>query len=396
MEVSQLVKSNFLYGTVFGCKWLYKGHLTCPDLFKNRASSGTVRVSHLMMKSKLSGETVFGGKRLNTRHLTCLTLFKNIGAGETLACAPVFKGLDLTVETRQRSDRNPRTFSSSMRTLQTSRRQISLDRPLVMGILNVTPDSFSDGGAFLAVDDAVRQAERLIGEGADIIDIGGESTRPGSERVAAEIEIGRVVPVIDAISKRFDVAISIDTSKSAVAVAAMDAGAEIINDISGLRFDAKVADVAARTNSGLVLMHSCGEFETMHSKPAARDIFAEVSTDLKRSVAEAKLAGVADANIVLDVGIGFGKTLEQNLELIAKLDRLVNEFAAYPILVGTSRKSFIGKILGGVPPSERLGGSIASALIAIQNGAKIVRVHDVKETVAAIKIAAAIAGESSP
>lgn len=280
-----------------------------------------------------------------------------------------------------------------MRILNTSRRQIRLDRPLVMAILNVTPDSFSDGASFLSVDDALRQAERLITEGADILDIGGESTRPGSERVAAEIEIGRVVPVIEAISKRFDVAISIDTSKSQVAAAAMDAGAEIINDISGLRFDAEIANVAARTNAGLVLMHSCGEFETMHSKPPVDDIFAEVSADLKRSVSEAKAAGVADANIVLDVGIGFGKTLEQNLELIAKLDRLVNEFAAYPILVGTSRKSFIGKILGGVPPSERLGGSIASALIAIQNGAKIVRVHDVKETVAAIKTAAAIEGE---
>ncbi len=263
-----------------------------------------------------------------------------------------------------------------------------------MAILNITPDSFSDGGAFLAVDDALRQAERLISEGADIIDIGGESTRPGSKRVAVEVEIGRVVPVIESISKRFDVAISIDTSKSVVAAGAMDAGAEIINDISGLRFDAEIADVAAGTNAGLVLMHSCGDFETMHSKPPVDDIFAEVSADLKRSVNAAKATGVADANIVLDVGIGFGKTLEQNLELIAKLDRLISEFAEFPILMGTSRKSFIGKILGGAPPSERLGGSIASAMIAIQNGARIVRVHDVKETVAAIRTAAAIEGAS--
>lgn len=270
---------------------------------------------------------------------------------------------------------------------------MALDRPLVMAILNVTLDSFSDGGAYLEVEDALMQTERLIAEGADIIDIGGESTRPGSERVAAEVETSRVVPVISAIAKRFDVPVSIDTSKSEVASAAIDAGAEIINDISGLRFDGEIANVAARANAGLVLMHSRGEFETMHSQPPVDDIFAEVSADLKRSVGAAKAAGVADANIVLDIGIGFGKTLEQNLALIAKLDRLVNEFAAYPILVGTSRKSFIGKILGGVPPSERLGGSIASALIAIQNGAKIVRVHDVKETVAAIKTAAAIEGE---
>ncbi len=299
-----------------------------------------------------------------------------------ISCTAIDEGLDLV------------EFLFFMNTWQTSRRQISLGRPLVMAIVNVTPDSFSDGGAFLAVDDAVRQAEQLIAEGADIIDIGGESTRPGSVRVSAEVEIGRVIPVIEAISRRFDLPISIDTSKSQVAAAAMDSGAGIINDISGLRFDAAIADVAAAKNAGLVLMHSCGEFETMHSKPPIADIFAEVSADLKRSVSEAKAAGVADANIVLDVGIGFGKTLEQNLALIAKLDRLVNEFAVYPILVGTSRKSFIGKILGGVPPSERLGGSIASALIAIQNGAKIVRVHDVKETVAAIKIANAIEGET--
>lgn len=276
---------------------------------------------------------------------------------------------------------------------QTSRRQISLDRPLVMGILNVTPDSFSDGGKFASVDAALSQAELMIADGADIIDIGGESTRPGSLGVTSEEEIRRTAPVIEAISKRFDTAISIDTSKSPVAAAAMNVGAEIINDISGLRFDAAIADIGAAANAGLVLMHSRGDFESMHSQPPADDIFAEVSADLKRSIGAAKTAGVADANIALDIGIGFGKTLAQNLELIAKLDRLVSEFEAYPILVGTSRKSFIGKILGGVPPLERLGGSIASALIAIRNGAKIVRVHDVKETVAAIRIAGAIAGE---
>ncbi|MBP6002082.1 MAG: dihydropteroate synthase [Pyrinomonadaceae bacterium] len=276
---------------------------------------------------------------------------------------------------------------------QTSRRQIPLDRPLVMGILNVTPDSFSDGGKFASVDAALSQAELMIAEGVDIIDIGGESTRPGSLGVTTEVEIRRTAPVIEAISKRFDVAISIDTSKSPVAAAAMDVGAEIINDISGLRFDAAIADIAAATNAGLVLMHSRGDFESMHSQPPVDDIFAEVAADLKRSVGAAKTRGVADANIALDIGIGFGKTLGQNLDLLAKLDRLVSEFASYPILVGTSRKSFIGKILGGAPPLERLGGSIASALIAIQNGAKIVRVHDVKETVAAINVAGAIAGE---
>ena len=275
---------------------------------------------------------------------------------------------------------------------QTSRRQISLDRPLVMAILNITPDSFSDGDEFASVDAALRHAEKMIKEGADILDIGGESTRPGSERITAADEIKRVVPVIAELANSFDTPISIDTSKSEVALAAMDAGAEIINDISGLRFDARIADIAAETDAGLVLMHSRGTFETMHTQPAVDDILAVVSTDFERSIAVARSSGVADANIVLDVGIGFGKTFEQNLELLAKLDRLVAEFEAYPLLVGTSRKSFIAKILGGLPPTERLGGSIASALVAIANGAKIIRVHDVKETIAAIKVTRAIAG----
>lgn len=261
------------------------------------------------------------------------------------------------------------------------------------GILNITTDSFSDGGQYLDIEAAVRRAEQMIDEGADMIDIGGESTRPGSERVAAEIEIKRVIPVIEALTKSFDIPVSIDTTKSDVAAAAIDAGAEIINDISGLRFNPEIAAVAARTNAGLILMHSRGNFETMHNEPPVDDIFADVSADFQRSISAAVLNGVRADNIALDIGIGFGKTFEQNLALIAKLDRLVNEFAAYPILVGTSRKSFISKILGGVPSSDRIGGSLATALIAIENGAKLVRVHDVKETVAAIRTAAAVKGE---
>ncbi len=276
---------------------------------------------------------------------------------------------------------------------QTSRRQIDLSRPLVMGILNVTPDSFSDGGRYADPEAALRRAEAMIAEGADIIDLGGESTRPGSQPVSAETEAERTIPIIEAIVKRFDTPISIDTSKSEVAGRAVDAGAEIINDISGLRFDANIARAAAGRNAGLILMHSRGEFGAMHSQPAVADIVAEVTAGLRRSVETARSAGVADDTIVLDIGIGFGKTLGQNLELIAKLDRLVSEFEPYPILVGTSRKSFIGKTLDDAPPTERLGGSIASALAAIVNGASVVRVHDVRETVGAIKIAAAIAGE---
>src|ERR1043166_9468989 len=264
---------------------------------------------------------------------------------------------------------------------KTSRHTISIERPLIMAILNVTPDSFFDGGAYLSVDDALRQTEKMIADGADIIDIGGESTRPGSEPVKVEDEIARVAPVIAGIAKHFETPISIDMTKSAVAQQAIDAGAEIINDISGLRFDEGIAEVAARHGTGLILMHSRGTFETLHSQPPVDNIFADVEADFRRALDVARLHAVEDEQIVLDVGIGFGKTREQNLELIAKLDRLVNEFQEYPMLVGASRKSFLGL---DVPPAERLSGSVAAAMLAVKNGAKVVRGHDVKETVAAL------------
>jgi dihydropteroate synthase len=273
---------------------------------------------------------------------------------------------------------------------KTSRRLISLDPPLVMGILNVTPDSFSDGGRFLALDDGLRQAEAMIAAGADIIDIGGESTRPGSQQVPPNEEGRRVVPVIEAIAKRFDVPISVDTTKSDVASAAIDAGAEIVNDISGLRFDEELAEIAAGSGAGLVLMHSRGSFETMHTQPPPDDILADVTNRLRRSIDVARSHGIADAQIVIDPGIGFGKTQEQNLELLSKLGKLVSEFETHPVLVGASRKSFIGKLLGDAPVGGRLSGSVAAAVLAIQNGAKIVRVHDVWETVAALRMAVAI------
>ena len=270
---------------------------------------------------------------------------------------------------------------------QTSRRRISLDRPLVMGILNVTPDSFSDGGEFLSADEAIRRAEQMIADGVDIIDVGGESTRPGSASVDPEVEVQRTLSVVDAIAQRFDIPISIDTTKWLVAKAAIESGAEIINDISGLRWNARLADLAVSTKVGLVLMHSRGTFETMHSEPPVDDIFADLYHSLTASIETAKTSGVREEQIALDIGIGFGKTFEQNLELLAKLGSIVSEFKSYPMLVGTSRKSFIGKILGDAPPSERLGGSLATALMAVERGAKIVRVHDVKETVAALAVA---------
>ena len=269
---------------------------------------------------------------------------------------------------------------------QTARRKISLEKKIVMGIINVTPDSFSDGGKFFSIDDALRQAEKLVTEGADILDVGGESTRPKSARVSSDEESSRVVPVIEGIAKRFETPISIDTTKAEVAENALASGAEIINDISGLRFDPRIGEVAAAHGAGLVLMHSRGTFETMHTLPPVDDILSDVSADFQRAVSAAKSFGVADEQIVLDIGIGFSKTLEQNLELLAKLDKLVREFSEFPMLVGTSRKSFIAKILGESSPDERLAGSLASVVVAVWNGAKIIRVHDVRPTVDALAI----------
>jgi len=277
---------------------------------------------------------------------------------------------------------------------RTSKRRINYgEKTLIMGILNVTPDSFSDGGKFYSIDDALRQAEKYIEEGADILDIGGESTRPNSARVAKEEEIRRVAPVIEAIVKRFDVPVSIDTSKAEVAEKAVESGAEIINDISGLRFDGQIAEVAARQKTGLILMHLRGTYETMHKLAPVKNIMREVSDSFRRSVEKAKSFGVKPEQIALDVGIGFSKTFEQNLELIAKLDKLIKEFPEGPMLVGASRKSFVGKITGGVLPIERINGSLASAAIAVWNGANIVRVHDVKATIETLKTVQAIKNE---
>jgi dihydropteroate synthase len=257
------------------------------------------------------------------------------------------------------------------------------ERTLVMGVLNVTPDSFSDGDKFLTLDKAIAHADQMIADGADIIDVGGESTRPGGEPVSAEEEIQRVVPVIKELTKRSDTPVSIDTTKSEVARAALDAGASIVNDISGLRFDFYVADAAARANAGLILMHSRGTPATLHRLPPVADIVSEVRNGLRASVHMAERRGVKRESIAIDPGIGFGKSQEQNLELIAKLDQLIASFPGLPVLIGTSRKSFIGRILAskdGTPASadQRLHGTIASMVAAVLKGAHIVRVHDVR------------------
>jgi len=270
------------------------------------------------------------------------------------------------------------------------------ERTLVMGILNVTPDSFSDGGQFFSLDKALEHAHQIIAEGADIIDVGGESTRPGSEGpVSAEDEIKRVVPVIEALARYTTIPISVDTTKSEVAQAALEAGASIVNDVSALRFDFYIADAVAKTGAGLVLMHSRGTPATMHRLPAVADIMFEVTSSLRASIKMAQRRGVKHESIAVDPGIGFGKSQLQNLELIAKTDQLVATFPDLPILVGTSRKSFIGKLLADqagepAPADQRAAGTLASVAAAVIGGAHLVRVHQVKPTVECVKVIDAI------
>jgi dihydropteroate synthase len=271
-------------------------------------------------------------------------------------------------------------------------------RTLIMGILNVTPDSFSDGGQFFSLENALAHAEQMISEGADIIDIGGESTRPGGEPISAGEEIARVVPIIEALTSRADIPVSVDTTKSEVARAALDAGAAIVNDISALRFDFYVADAVARAGAGLVLMHSRGTPATMHRLPPVADIMQEVTHSLRASINMAERRGVKRESIVIDPGIGFGKSQEQNLELIAKLDQLIAAFPDHPLLIGTSRKSFIGRILADetgtpAPAEERLHGTMATITAAILRGAHIVRVHDVKAAAETIRVSESIRTE---
>ena len=275
-------------------------------------------------------------------------------------------------------------------------RTLSLgDRTLVMGVLNLTPDSFSDGARFFALDLALEHARRMIAEGADIIDVGGESTRPGAGMISVEEEIQRVIPLVEELARHSTIPISIDTTKSLVAAAALKAGAAIVNDISALRFDFQIADEVAKAGAGLVLMHSRGTPATMQRLPPVDDIMSEVIHSLRSSVRMAERWGVRSESIVIDPGIGFGKTGAQNVELIAKLDELAREFPDFPILIGPSRKSFIGHLLADengepAPVTDRLHGTMASVTAAILRGANIVRVHDVKAAWETARVADAI------
>jgi len=249
-------------------------------------------------------------------------------------------------------------------------------RTSIMGILNITPDSFSDGGRFFHSEEAVAQALQMQQDGADIIDIGGESTRPGSIPVTLDEELARVIPIIEKLTPELQIPISIDTYKAGVARYALQAGAKIVNDISGLRFDPQMANTIANYNAGVVIMHIKGAPRDMQKNPYYKDVVAEISEYLTAGADIAIHAGIKKAQIVIDPGIGFGKRLEDNLELIRNLSKL--QALGYPILVGPSRKSFIGAILD-LPVEQRLEGTIAASVMCILNGANILRVHDVKE-----------------
>ncbi|MCE2423205.1 MAG: dihydropteroate synthase [Gemmatimonadetes bacterium] len=270
-------------------------------------------------------------------------------------------------------------------------RDLSLDPPLIAGVVNVTPDSFSDGGMFLSPPAAIAHARQLLNDGADILDMGAESTRPGAEPVSADEEWSRLEPVLDGLRelRNEGAVISVDTTKLDVARRAVEAGAAIINDVSALRHDPGIAELAARTGVGLVLMHMRGTPRTMQENTRYGDVAGEVRSFLERALGQAVQAGCDPAQIAIDPGIGFGKDLAGNLELLARIGELADLGA--PVWVGVSRKRFLGDLLG-TPPDDRLAGTIAASLEAVRSGATAVRVHDVREMRHALTVVRAIQG----
>lgn len=262
---------------------------------------------------------------------------------------------------------------------------LELEEPVVMGVLNVTPDSFSDGGKFLEIDAALKHTEKMVNDGARIIDIGGESSRPWAKKVSIEEEIDRVMPIIESIKERFETLVSIDTYKERVArEAVLEAGADMVNDISALRFSENMAETVARLDVPVVLMHIKGTPENMQEDPFYSDVIAEIKRYFHVNINNALAKGIKKEKIIIDPGIGFGKRSEDNIEIIKKLA----EFKQFetPILIGVSRKSFLGNISGEMNPEEREAETICANLISIINGASIIRVHNVKNAVKSIKI----------
>lgn len=266
-------------------------------------------------------------------------------------------------------------------------KSLDLSRPRVMGILNVTPDSFSDGGAFFTLDDAARQAEQMVAEGADILDIGGESTRPGADAVTLDDELARVVPVVEHLYARFDIPLSVDTSKPEVMRAAVEAGAAMVNDVSALRAPGAI-EALVDLGVPACLMHMQGEPRTMQHAPQYDDVVADILAYLQARVAECEAGGISRTQLLLDPGFGFGKTLDHNLALLARLGEFLGP--GLPVLVGISRKSMLGALTGR-DVDQRMPASVAAALLAVERGAHIVRVHDVGPTVDALKVWHAVA-----
>lgn len=267
-------------------------------------------------------------------------------------------------------------------------------RTLVMGVLNVTPDSFSDGGRYLQKDAALRRALDMAASGADIIDVGGESSRPGAEPVPLEEELRRVLPVIADLAREPGLIVSVDTRKAEVARAAIEAGAAMVNDISAMTADPDMAPVVAASGVAVCLMHMQGTPQTMQVAPAYGDVVTDVREYLRERAAAARAAGIAEDRIIVDPGFGFGKTLEHNLEMLRRLREFTD--LGYPILVGTSRKSMLGALLGGAPPEDRTEGTAATVALAVANGASMVRVHDVREMWRVVCVADAVVRGFSP
>jgi len=280
--------------------------------------------------------------------------------------------------------------SSSVPVLRGRGRELLLDRPRIMGILNLTPDSFYDGGRYRGVDAALRRVEQMVGEGADLIDVGGESTRPGAPAVSVDEELARVVPVVEAIVRRFDIPLSIDTTKAKVAAACLAAGVHFVNDISGLSFDPAILVPVVRNRAGLFLMHTPARPDIMQQRTVYADVCREVVAFLRDAIGRARAAGVPADGIAVDPGIGFGKDLAGNLQLLRRLDEVTA--LGVPVLLGTSRKSFIGRILGLDDPGERLYGTLATVALGVSQGVLIHRVHDVRPAREAALVAWAIAG----
>lgn len=262
------------------------------------------------------------------------------------------------------------------------------ERTVVVGVLNITPDSFSDGGQNFSIETAIERAIEMEAQGADIIEIGGESTRPGATPVAVDEELARVLPVLQGLQGRLNIPISVDTYKNQVARQALACGASLINDISALRFDAAIADTVAETGAALILMHMRGEPSTMQQIAASEEIFAEICSDMEEALQTAVARGVQRQQIIFDPGLGFGKTFEQNLAILNHLERFAT--LNLPVMIGASRKSFIGRITGR-PANERIFGTAASVAAAILRGAHLVRVHDVREMVEVARLTDAIA-----